>query len=170
MQALVPIILIGWSLGTVASGAAIHPHELPITLGKDGLATCTACHRIAPGQIPRQDTRSVRFDGRNYITGPIAMCVSCHGQEVIAHPVGLRPPFPVPADLPLDRDGKVSCLTCHYTHGNFKSDRPYGSTSLLDRLFNRERLSKSFLLRRENTRGELCRVCHNQQGLQRPIK
>jgi cytochrome c len=75
--------------------------------------------------------------------------------------VGLKLDFEIPADMPLDKKNRLSCLTCHYTHGNMDSDRPQASVSFMDRLLNANRLHKSFLLRRNNVDGELCLICHN---------
>ena len=91
----------------------------------------------------------------------VESCVNCHGSESITHPVGARPNFAVPGDLPLDREGRVTCLTCHYIHGTLHSDTPQASASALERLFGSERLHKSYLLRRNNTEGKLCMACHN---------
>jgi hypothetical protein len=88
------------------------------------------------------------------------MCGSCHNPDD-GHQVGLELDFQIPADLPLDKKNRMTCLTCHYTHGNLNSDRPQASFSFMDRLFDAERIHKSFLLRRNNTDGELCLTCHN---------
>jgi formate-dependent nitrite reductase cytochrome c552 subunit len=106
-------------------------------------------------------TRDVVPDMRAYVADGVSMCLACHEPDVVNHPLGARPEFPVPADLPLDPAGKISCLTCHYTHGPLTGIRPRSSVSLLERLFERDRLHKTFLLRRENGRGQLCMACHD---------
>jgi hypothetical protein len=63
--------------------------------------------------------------------------------------------------MPLNKKNALSCLTCHYTHGDLTSIRPQASFSFMDRMVNAERLRKSFLLRRNNVDGELCLICHN---------
>lgn len=91
-----------------------------------------------------------------------AMCTVCHrGQPM--HMVGKEIDFPVPKDLPLDQGKKIQCLTCHYTHGRLTSDRPWAAVSFMDRLIRSEHLYKSYLLRRNNSGGELCLVCHNTE-------
>lgn len=90
----------------------------------------------------------------------VEMCSSCHNPNE-GHKVGLEIDFPVPPDLPLSAENDISCLTCHYTHGQLESDRPQASFSFMDRLTDSERLHKSFLLRRNNSDGELCLTCHN---------
>lgn len=139
--------------------AGANPHE-PTGAAAD--TTCAACHRHAASHLPDAPTRTVLPKDEDFVVDPVAMCVSCHDQDERegSHPVGARPEFPVPADLPLDKDGRISCLTCHHNHGNIESDHQCASASALDRLFNRKHLRKSYLLRRENIRGELCKACH----------
>ena len=90
------------------------------------------------------------------------MCSTCHGDENTSHIVGVTADFIVPADLPLNAKKQVTCLTCHYVHGNLKSEKPVASSSFMDHLFNRGRLDKSFLLRRNNANGDLCLACHSK--------
>lgn len=136
-----------------------NPHELKN--GVDNIG-CTNCHRQAPERIPERPTRVVLPNPDYFSMGPVAMCVSCHEGSEGSHPIGVIPNYPVPADLPLDKNNGVSCLTCHFTHGSLKSDHPCCSVSFLDRMFDRDRMRKSFLLRRENTNGELCKACHEK--------
>lgn len=123
---------------------------------------CGSCHV----QIPEL-TGDAQLLSKNMSVEPdsfnqdgVAMCSSCHDPNQ-GHKVGLNIDFPVPADMPLSADNDISCLTCHYTHGSLESDRPQASVSFMDRLMNAERLHKSFLLRRNNSDGELCLTCHN---------
>lgn len=45
------------------------------------------------------------------------ICVRCHKLEKrLSHPVGMVPKVIVPVDLPLDKEGRVSCITCHDVH------------------------------------------------------
>ncbi|QPK63914.1 hypothetical protein IVG45_02735 [Methylomonas sp. LL1] len=144
--------------------AADNPHAIT---KHDNPSTCSGCHISTPllkddnilvsKNLP-DDLAQFRLDG-------VAMCASCHSPDAF-HKVGLNVDFPVPADLPLNSDNQIICLTCHYVHGRLDSDRPQASFSFMDRLLNAERLSKSFLLRRNNSDGELCLTCHNpSQGL-----
>ncbi len=150
----------GWKV--LAEQARENPHEIQSKTVQDEL--CGSCHRQEPKNIPQRATRTVLPKQDDYKEDPVAMCVSCHEQAGEEHPVGAKPEYPVPADLPLDKEGKVSCLTCHFTHGSLKSDHACCSTSFLDRFFAKERKFKSFLLRRENTKGELCKACHQSSG------
>lgn len=134
-----------------------NPHELKEQFDS---RECTNCHRQTPVRIPENNTRAVLPDQDDFVTDPVTMCVPCHEGSMDSHPIAVQPKYLVPADLPLDKKRGISCLTCHYTHGSLKSDRPCCSVSFLDRMFDRERMKKSFLLRRENTNGGLCSACH----------
>lgn len=124
--------------------------------------TCTACHAATP-EVKEEGvllTKNLPVDPTGFSKDGVAMCSSCHNPNQ-GHKVGLNIDFPVPADLPLNEENDITCLTCHYTHGRLDSDRPQASHSFMDKLMNAERLKKSFLLRRNNSDGELCLTCHN---------
>lgn len=143
----------------VVHGETEHPH----TISKDSQSmVCTTCHKVnptinTPGIL---ETRNNPIDRDSFSQDGTALCSSCHNPDD-GHKVGLELDFQAPADLPLDAKNKMTCLTCHYTHGSFTSERPQASFSFMDRLFDAERLHKSFLLRRNNADGELCLICHN---------
>lgn len=135
------------------------PHQI---LKNQSTATCSQCHKNPIELIATQliDTKNNHFESAAFIQDGTEMCTSCHDANQ-GHKVGLLIDFPVPADMPLSGDSDIICLTCHYTHGSLKSDRPQASFSIMDRLFDSQRLHKSFLLRRNNSDGELCLTCHN---------
>ena len=102
---------------------------------------CPKCH-LAAGTRP---------DPGRISTGSDAVCLGCHARESIgrSHPVGVRPEekyrkMKVPADLPLDDDGRIMCLTCHTAHGPYES---------------------YFLRRSSPNRGfeDLCEACHGKR-------
>ena len=79
---------------------------------------CPKCHLSAPSQPG---------PGR-FSTGADAVCFGCHAKESMGryHPVNVRPEekyrkMKVPADLRLDDDGRIMCLTCHTAHGSYVS-------------------------------------------------
>ncbi|MGB5195832.1 MAG: cytochrome c3 family protein [Candidatus Deferrimicrobium sp.] len=102
---------------------------------------CPRCH-LTPGSQPGPGRFSTETD---------AVCLGCHTKEGIgrSHPVNVRPDekhrkMEVPADLRLDVDGRLMCLTCHTAHG------PY----------------VSYFLRRSSPDGGfdvLCESCHGKQ-------
>lgn len=125
-------------------------------------ALCASCHADTPELQSDEPllTKNLPVQLDKFAQDGVAMCSSCHDPNQ-GHKVGLNIDFPVPADMPLNPENDMICLTCHYTHGSLESDRPQASFSFMDRLMNAERLRKSFLLRRNNSDGELCLTCHN---------
>jgi hypothetical protein len=147
----------------LGASIALAENESPHTISKDSKSTvCTTCHKTDPelkanGVI---ETRNHPVDRDSFSQDGTTMCSTCHNPDD-GHKVGLVLDFQAPVDLPLDKKNKMTCLTCHYTHGSLTSDRPQASVSFMDRLFNDARMHKSFLLRRNNSDGELCLTCHN---------
>lgn len=124
---------------------------------------CLSCHIKEPAlKLSVSSGRHVLPDMDDYRKSENEMCTDCHGEENSSHIIGVTPDYSVPADLPLDAKDQVTCLTCHYIHGSLESDKPMASSSFMDHLFNRERLSKSYTLRRNNSEGDLCLACHGQ--------
>ncbi|MDP1666718.1 MAG: cytochrome c3 family protein [Methylobacter sp.] len=138
--------------------AADNPHT--IAAGKSG--DCAGCHvaRIHYDNVEALNTKNKRVDLNAFNNDGVAMCSGCHKTED-GHKVGLKLDFEIPADMPFNKKNALSCLTCHYTHGDLTSAKPQASFSFMDRLLNDDRLHKSFLLRRNNVDGELCLICHN---------
>ena len=102
---------------------------------------CPKCH-LSPASKAGPGRFSTEAD---------AVCVECHAKESLgrSHPVNVRPEekyrkMKVPADLRLDDDGRIMCLTCHAAHG---SNEPY------------------FLRRSSPDRGfeALCDACHEKR-------
>jgi predicted CXXCH cytochrome family protein len=104
---------------------------------------CPKCH-LSPGSQPGSGRFSTEAD---------AVCLECHAKGGIgrSHPSNVHPEekhgkrkMKVPADLRLDDDGRIMCLTCHTAHGP----------------------NVSFFLRRSGTdRGfeVLCVACHGKR-------
>jgi predicted CXXCH cytochrome family protein len=74
---------------------------------------CPKCH-LSPGSPPGPGRFSTEAD---------AACVGCHARGSMrrSHPLNVRPEekyrkMKVPADLRLDDDGRIMCLTCHTAH------------------------------------------------------
>lgn len=72
---------------------------------------CIVCHISPPaeGTAPARDS-NLRFGG-----DIVALCLSCHEGYKHMHPVkiAVAPGMKSPEDLPLDVDGKITCITCH---------------------------------------------------------
>jgi predicted CXXCH cytochrome family protein len=102
---------------------------------------CPKCH-LSPGSPPGP--------GR-FSTGADSVCLGCHttGSLGRSHPTNVLPEekyrrMQVPADLRLDDDGRIMCLTCHTAHG------PYVSYFL-----RRSGPDRGFAL--------LCEACHEKR-------
>lgn len=154
------ILLLLYSTFMTDLVTANSPHQVITELDPKN-ESCMSCHKTI-NKTPSQVTgKLILPDMNNFIIDATNMCIGCHGDDNISHIVGITPEYTVPADLPLNNDSQITCLTCHYTHGNLKSDKPTASSSFLDLMFNRERLSKSYTLRRNNANGDLCLACHS---------
>jgi predicted CXXCH cytochrome family protein len=77
---------------------------------------CPKCH-LPAGSPTAPDRFSTESD---------SVCLACHTKESLgrSHPVNVRPEekyrkMKVPADLRLDEDGRIMCLTCHTAHGQY---------------------------------------------------
>lgn len=148
-------------LGLVGAGQvqANNPHELP---SQNQTVDCVSCHVEKPKvveDVALLNSKNHQADPTAFKADGVAMCTGCHSADE-GHKVDLKLDFEVPADLPLGEKNKLTCLTCHYTHGDLKTTRPQASFSFIDRIVDAERLHKSYLLRRNNSEGELCLTCH----------
>jgi formate-dependent nitrite reductase cytochrome c552 subunit len=146
-------------LCTITAQAVDNPH---VVSKQDNSSTCTDCHISMP-KLKNDNSltsKNLPVDLSHFSKNGVDMCSSCHDLEVV-HKTGVAVDFPVPSDLPLNQDNEIICLTCHYTHGSLDSDKPQASFSFMDRMVNAQRLHKSYLLRRNNSDGELCLICHN---------
>jgi hypothetical protein len=127
--------------------------------------TCPMCHVTSRG-----GTVPDRFS-----TGADALCLSCHRKESLGrtHPVGIRPAdrhanrnrIP-PADLRLDEDGRMMCLTCHSGHGpHLSTAKAFPSQAPEIPAAGGRSYYKTFFLRRssaENGFAALCQACHEK--------
>ncbi len=90
-------------------------------------------------------------------------CKNCHPQHFGDHPVLIKASFPVPKDLPLSEKNEITCMTCHNTHFIRFSDRSWSPRSYKTIIFDfieKKKEYKTFFLRRNNSKKELCIACH----------
>ena len=106
-----PPVLPSAGEGTPGAGAGPHSHFR-------NPASCGRCHVY----------RESELDPDRFVPGTDAFCLGCHSLEGlgVTHPRGAKPgddPYrmTVPEDFRLDREGRLSCLTCHTAHGPFLS-------------------------------------------------
>lgn len=99
---------------------------VPAHAGHEAVRTvhCLDCHKSLP------------FKGRALVfyDDIYKKCLSCHriyhGTESgFDHPSRKVPSMPVPADMPLDSKGRMTCITCHTFHSGYygKANKPAGS-------------------------------------------
>lgn len=98
-----------WHAGQPAARAP-HPEAM----------ACAGCH-VAGDAVTAEDAHRLTESQER-------LCAGCHeGAVDLSHPSGIPASRPPPADLPLDRDGRVTCSTCHDVHasrpGRLRSDR-----------------------------------------------
>ena len=97
---------------------------------------CESCH-TAPkaaltGNTPAACSMVAKVNGE---------CLRCHFDGPITHPVGIKNTKKAAPDLPLGKDGTITCVTCHFGHS---TQDVHGG-----------------LLRKDNRRGSLCLSCHD---------
>ncbi len=85
--------------------------------GRRDAARCLDCHV----NLPLETSRLVFHETAAEVCGGCHTVFPCgpgHDQGAgFLHPVGIVPRLAVPADMPLDRKGRISCITCHPYHG-----------------------------------------------------
>jgi len=104
---------------------------------------CMDCHLRAP---------KAGESGTDLFVADIeTLCLRCHGdiRLSMSHPIGMKPSFPLPADLPLDWKGELTCSTCHEMH-------PDEGDTLM---------TNAFFLRRNSRGRDFCLECHRQDFL-----
>lgn len=158
---LLTLLLMLLPIYSAGADSNFNPHDFA-ELDADASIACLGCHKTLPTQDTHPNGQYLIPDMDDYVKSATGMCTDCHGDDSSSHIVGVSPEYRVPADLPLDGEQQITCLTCHYTHGSLHSDSPMASVSFMDRLFNRERLNKSYVLRRNNADGDLCLACHGK--------
>lgn len=117
------------SPGAAAPAPDAEPHDF-VRLNR----TCDWCHASVGVK-----TRGVMRKNVGQI------CAECHRQSDSEHPVEMKPAMEIPADLPLDRRGLLTCATCHNVH-----------RSRFDPLTG----EKTMYLRRDGSRRAFCEACH----------
>lgn len=129
------------SLALLCMLAAVHalvkePHSF-------SQAQCADCHiPVGQGSVVRHQLAA----------SDTVLCSKCHGKvltEGYIHPINVRPQrATVPKDMPLSRNGEITCNTCHNVHAAYLT--PYGTPS--------------HYLRRLERGKRFCDVCHNEPG------
>ncbi len=103
MKAKAPAFTALFLLIVFAGNAAAFHDEI-------GKTRCLDCHTVLPFKhIPH-----------TFQTGTGDVCRRCHtnfhAKNGIAHPVEALPSMKIPPDMPLDIEGRMTCITCHFYH------------------------------------------------------
>jgi hypothetical protein len=117
------------------------------------LASCGACH--GPGRQSPDAPRDVAH-------ACSTLCTTCHkaDQTGAHHGVGQALEAGSTTSLPLTKDGRTACVTCHDLTRPRWSDVPWKAQSLFDRTFRSAKRYKTYYLVMRNDRGQLCKACH----------
>jgi hypothetical protein len=118
--------LMGLSLAAAPRGEDVHRAD----------ANCRICHTADRTALNSNPARARVL----LVPNLEATCNRCHGSEGPSHKTGMKATTRVPAELPLDAGGIVTCATCHFMHGESNA---FGD-----------------FLRIDNRRGKLCLSCH----------
>jgi predicted CXXCH cytochrome family protein len=104
---------------------------------------CSGCHLRAPA--PGEAGTNL------FVTDIETLCLRCHVEVrvTMSHPLGVKPTFELPSDMPLDWKGELTCTTCHLMHSTDD---------------NRFYFSNKFL-RRNSTGKAFCLECHQNNFL-----
>ncbi len=118
----------------------------------DSYFACKACHTSSVASEIRAPDYRLRYKGDIGV-----LCVSCHLTERGHHPTGVRLPPPMAesvaaagSDLPLDREGRITCYTCH------DNGCTGGKPGMQVRYYDRTKLQS-----------DLCWVCHRRDEFAR---
>jgi Doubled CXXCH motif (Paired_CXXCH_1) len=109
--------MIAYGVFLIAMVAAFSPGGTDT--GHKGLLKlpCVECHIHLPFSGSGAALRS----------GVKDVCTTCHkrlhGADMLwAHPVNAVPSMPVPKDMLLDEQGRITCITCHAFHGVYRDE------------------------------------------------
>lgn len=99
ISAAVFILLCALTTESFAQSGYVNPHI------KGATALCGECHSDPP----------------ELLAGNVAVCIRCHESSIANHPVTRHPidrmvRITTPSPLPLTRDKKIVCSTCHDPH------------------------------------------------------
>lgn len=104
---------------------------------------CMSCHLRAP--------KAGEGATHLFVADIETLCLRCHVdiRLSMSHPIGIKPSFSLPADLPLDWKGELTCSTCHEMH-------PDKGEILA---------ANDFFLRRNSRGRDFCFECHRHDFL-----
>jgi predicted CXXCH cytochrome family protein len=97
--------LLGLALAWAWLGAAADT-----VLGVHAMLDCRDCHVVGADGVPMVPIELLGTQE--------TICAGCHRDAIEAsHATGFIPRRPLPKAYPLDREGRLTCSTCHELHG-----------------------------------------------------
>jgi len=121
---------------------------------------CSMCHLRWVADFEGEQKREYLLDfTEEKVVATEMMCYSCHDGSIVdsrlrvwetsRHKAGTDPSeaISIPENFPLDREGRLTCATCHSAHG-VDSTTDMGST---------------IFLREPNINSSMCRKCHSDK-------
>jgi len=131
--------------------AAQEPADMPGNRALKDASACTACHQDAQKRWTTHRARPCT-----------PYCLTCHTQAAMAqhHSVDVPLLKSLPTPLPLTKEQRMGCSTCHDLSRAREDLVPWKAESLFDRMFRKQRRYKTYFLVQRNERGQLCRTCH----------
>jgi len=104
---------------------------------------CMGCHLRAPS--PEEAVTNL------FVVDIETLCLRCHTgvKLTMSHPIGVKPTFKLPRDMPLDWKGELTCTTCHRMH--VQDEKSF--------------FSSNKFLRRNSTGKAFCLECHQNNFL-----
>lgn len=84
-------------------------------------------------------------------------CLTCHKSH---HKYNIYLKHNPRKELPLRKDQKITCFTCHNLTQKRFDTTPWKSESLFEHFFKRQEMYKTYYLRIKNNEGALCINCH----------
>ena len=121
---------------------------------------CNTCHEVFSTDEGRGSFIVFRENPANSLT---AKCLSCHHYHVGDHPVLVGASFPIPKDLPVSDKNEITCITCHNPHYQRYSNRSWQPRSYKEKIYDiitGKKRFKTYFLRRNNAKKDLCLSCH----------
>lgn len=103
-------LLLGAAALAAVAAAAAERQKAENPHGRKDAKSCVLCHVGVPAEGAGPRGAALRFGN-----DVVALCSSCHESYRHMHPVkiAVAPDLKSPDDLPLDKDGKITCVTCH---------------------------------------------------------
>lgn len=100
----------------------VFPNAALSTHNEIGKTRCLDCHVTLPFNPERL----------SFYEDVAGVCRECHrsdhAKSTLSHPVEVVPSMKIPRDMPLDRRGRLTCITCHTFHAEWQAvvdDNPY---------------------------------------------